>query len=46
MEGPRQRRAPAQPAHPGGLGKKEEEAAVMGDARGVKKGPGPPAWQP
>lgn len=36
---------PAPTAHPGGRGKKEEEAAVMGDARGVKTGPGPPAWR-
>lgn len=36
---------PAPTARPGGPGKKEEAAAVRGDGRGVKTGPGPPAWQ-
>lgn len=34
MEGPRQRRALAQTVYPGGLGKKEREAAVTGDTWG------------
>lgn len=45
MEGPRQRRALAQMARPGGLGKKKGEAALVGDTWGEEGAKATPPWQ-